>query len=567
MLFSSNNNCNNSSIETIIKDKITLIDNNNNNNLINLNLTSNLNNTLTNLNNLSNLSLNNKPLNNNENATILRNSICSKSSSSGQDFDPVLVSPLEKANAKEIIQQKIIDNVYITQKINKENQELAKYLVNFDENDIKIKEQSAKNNVLLSPIDLDLISNNSNDIIFNNGLTTNGAYATPNLSVNPFIPTTPEQNDIFLNSNMYSPESQNDELPYPPSNDLMSLENILNNSPSTFIAATANAATTAANGTAANVNTIGSVLSTPESSLLSSPLNNTIISSPETNILSSPELFDTLSPELNIHNNVTLNDLTFEEYLLHQEIIKMQQEALMNSNLMNNVENQVSPCSLFMGNNSLVASPVVTNELLNNTLEPLPLEEIPSIEEIPSLEVVPSLEEVAFTNKQNSKRKFEEFEEEKEENDETKENNGEEELEIKKAKKDSIINEGKPFIYVITESDDEEDCSSEDDNQRKKKYKKKYYVCSVCNHKSKRHYNVEVHLKTHEKNRPRPFTCEVCQKCFCRSHDLERHKIIHQEKMFSCELCGKKFGRLDSLKRHVGCKTCIKRQQLLKNEM
>ncbi|OUM62956.1 hypothetical protein PIROE2DRAFT_29713, partial [Piromyces sp. E2] len=74
--------------------------------------------------------------------------------------------------------------------------------------------------------------------------------------------------------------------------------------------------------------------------------------------------------------------------------------------------------------------------------------------------------------------------------------------------------------------------------------------CSVCGHKSKRHYNVEVHLKTHEKNRPRPFECEVCKKCFCRSHDLERHKVSHQDKMYSCELCGKKFGRLDSLKRH-----------------
>ncbi|ORX44995.1 hypothetical protein BCR36DRAFT_245660, partial [Piromyces finnis] len=77
------------------------------------------------------------------------------------------------------------------------------------------------------------------------------------------------------------------------------------------------------------------------------------------------------------------------------------------------------------------------------------------------------------------------------------------------------------------------------------------YVCSVCSYKSKRHYNVEVHLKIHEKNRPRPFECDVCKKCFCRAHDLERHKVIHQEKMYECELCGKKFGRLDSLKRHV----------------
>ena len=44
MLFSSENNCNNSNIETIIKDKITLVNNNNiNNNLISTNLNNNYN--------------------------------------------------------------------------------------------------------------------------------------------------------------------------------------------------------------------------------------------------------------------------------------------------------------------------------------------------------------------------------------------------------------------------------------------------------------------------------------------------------------------------------------------
>jgi len=539
MLFSSENNCN-SSIDTIIKDKITLIDNNNNNNnLINFNLTSNLN-TLNNLNELNNLSLTNKTLNNNENANYFQRTINLLNSPSRPDLvvNPLLLSPLEKENAREIIQQKILDNVYITQKINKENQELVNYLTNIKEDENK------KDNVLLSPIDFDLISNNSNNLLLNNGITTNDVYATPNLSINQFT-SSPESNGLYLDSVVYSSPSQSGEetLTFPPSNELTTLESIIQNSSNTLLA---------------NTTTLQPILSTPNSQILSSPLNNsfisspaltnTLISSPESNTLSSPELYDTMSPELNLNKN-TFNDLTIEEYLRNQEILKLQQEALMNSTL--NTETQM-PSSVLM-DQSFISSPEDTQGLLNNVLESLPLN-LENISEIVN-EIVPE----ETPKEQNQKRKFEELNEDEEEDEEEEEEEGN-----KKSKKENVINEGKPFIYVVTESDDENDetIHGEEDGQKKKKYKKKYYVCSVCNHKSKRHYNVEVHLKTHEKNRPKPFVCDICNKSFCRIHVLERHKITHQEKMYSCELCGKKFGRLDSLKRHVGCKTCIKKQKL-----
>jgi len=539
MLFSSENNCN-SSIDTIIKDKITLIDNNNNNNnLINFNLTSNLN-TLNNLNELNNLSLTNKTLNNNENANYFQRTINLLNSPSRPDLvvNPLLLSPLEKENAREIIQQKILDNVYITQKINKENQELVNYLTNIKEDENK------KDNVLLSPIDFDLISNNSNNLLLNNGITTNDVYATPNLSINQFT-SSPESNGLYLDSMVYSSPSQSGEetLTFPPSNELTTLESIIQNSSNTLLA---------------NTTTLQPILSTPNSQILSSPLNNsfisspaltnTLISSPESNTLSSPELYDTMSPELNLNKN-TFNDLTIEEYLRNQEILKLQQEALMNSTL--NTETQM-PSSVLM-DQSFISSPEDTQGLLNNVLESLPLN-LENISEIVN-EIVPE----ETPKEQNQKRKFEELNEDEEEDEEEEEEEGN-----KKSKKENVINEGKPFIYVVTESDDENDetIHGEEDGQKKKKYKKKYYVCSVCNHKSKRHYNVEVHLKTHEKNRPKPFVCDICNKSFCRIHVLERHKITHQEKMYSCELCGKKFGRLDSLKRHVGCKTCIKKQKL-----
>lgn len=551
MLFSSENNCNNS-IETIIKDKITLIDNNsNNNNLINFNLTSNLN-TLNNLNELNKLSLTNKTFNNNENANYLQQSICSISSPSITRPDlavnPLLLSPLDKENAKEIIQQKILDNVYITQKINEVNQELVNYLTNIKEDENK------RDNVLLSPIDFDLISNNSNNLLLNNGIVTNDVYPTPNLSVNQ-ITSSPESNGLYLDPMVYSSPSQSGEetLTFPPSNELTTLENIIQNSPNALLA---------------NSTTLPSIISTPNSQILSSPLNNSFISSPaltnthitspESNTLSSPELYDTMSPELNL-NKATFNDLTVEEYLHNQEILKLQQEALMKSVL--NTETQM-PSNILM-DQSFISSPEDTQGLLSNTLDSLPLN-LENISEIinelvpeePSKEILPE----EPIKEQIQKRKFEELSDDDEEEEEEESN--------KKSKKENVINEGKPFIYVVTESDDEDDetTNSEEDGQKKKKYKKKYYVCSVCNHKSKRHYNVEVHLKTHEKNRPKPFVCDICNKSFCRIHVLERHKITHQEKMYSCELCGKKFGRLDSLKRHVGCKTCVKKQKLLNNE-
>jgi len=555
MLFSSENNCINTSIETIIKDKITIDNNNNinNNNLLNSNLNNTFN--LINLKQTSNL-LNkldkqNLKFNQDANDCNFQQHLWPRSPSRTDlySLNSVLLSPLEKENAKEIIQQKILDNALIAQKINEQNQELlAHYLANINVNSSNINEQDIKNNVLLSPIDIELLSKNSNNLLIENGINVNNdTYITPNVSINSLV--APEQNAInedalFLNSTVYSPKSQSEEeLVYASrmnkSNEIMNLENILNSSPSAFI-------TTNANQTVP-------FISTPESTILSSPLTNSFISSPESNLLSSPELYDNLSvdsPELNLNNKSSIvDDVALDNYLISQEILKLQQESLMNNSLLGSISNQV-PTNILL-NNLIVSTPEITPETSPELIN----------QQINLSESIPSSLGSDGNEVSNLKRKFE-LEEEEENEEEKTENNR------KKSKNDNIINNGKPFIYVITESDDENEISgSEDDSQKKKKYKKKYYVCSVCNHKSKRHYNIEVHLKTHEKNRPRPFECEVCKKSFCRSHDLERHKVIHLEKMFTCELCGKKFGRLDSLKRHVGCKTCIKRQQLLKNEM
>jgi len=605
MLFSSENNCN-SNIETIIKDKITLSNNNINNKLINTNLNNNynLNQSLTSkLDKQNNFKFN-------QNANYLQNQLWLRSPcrTNLNNVDR-LQFPFETENAKELIQQKILDNAIIAQKIKEQNQELAHFLANIDEKiqinnkdqelahflaniDEKIQinneDQENKNNVLLSPIDLELLSKNSSNLLLENSVNVNvnnnsyinqnvnvnnNSYINPNVTINPLV--TPEQSIInedtlLLNSSIYSPESisgnkfllnSNDKK----NNETLNLEDILNGNQNTFLT-TSNAIPYIPSPETTTANTLPYMptpetttdntfpyMPTPETTILSSPLTNNIVSSPESNILSSPELYDNFNisfPEYNINNSSNvMNNFTIDNYLINQEIMKIQQENLMNSKLFDNnlFENVQTPVeSNTLVDNLLASSTESTPELINQPLE------------ISEADVLKNLEEDSDNGKEcNSKRKIEfEFDEV--------------ESKKKKSKKESVINEGKPFIYVITESDDEnenENSGSDDDSQKKKKYKKKYYVCSVCNHKSKRHYNVEVHLKTHEKNRPRPFECEKCKKSFCRFHDLERHKIIHKEKMFTCDLCGKKFGRLDSLKRHIGCKTCVKRQQSIKNEM
>ena len=76
-------------------------------------------------------------------------------------------SHLKLKMQKKLIQQKILDNVIIAQKIKEQNQELAHFffLQILMKKRKKNEELENKNNILLSPIDLDLISNNSSNLL------------------------------------------------------------------------------------------------------------------------------------------------------------------------------------------------------------------------------------------------------------------------------------------------------------------------------------------------------------------------------------------------------------------
>ena len=52
---------------------------------------------------------------------------------------------------------------------------------------------------------------------------------------------------------------------------------------------------------------------------------------------------------------------------------------------------------------------------------------------------------------------------------------------------------------------------------------------------------MKAHLFTH--TGLKPFKCPDCDKSFNQRANLQRHQLIHGEKMFQCKLCPKSFSQ------------------------
>lgn len=79
------------------------------------------------------------------------------------------------------------------------------------------------------------------------------------------------------------------------------------------------------------------------------------------------------------------------------------------------------------------------------------------------------------------------------------------------------------------------------------------WTCELCNKAFPRKFNLDVHRKTHDPQRMRPFQCNECDRGFFRPTDLRRHDLcVHKKsKAFMCSECYAGFPRKDSLKRFV----------------
>ncbi|KAI8387026.1 hypothetical protein BD560DRAFT_486572 [Blakeslea trispora] len=87
----------------------------------------------------------------------------------------------------------------------------------------------------------------------------------------------------------------------------------------------------------------------------------------------------------------------------------------------------------------------------------------------------------------------------------------------------------------------------------KKPKEAKLYYCHLCDHVSKRRYNLGTHIKTHDKSRVKEFGCPQCNKAFDRRHDRDRHlATVHRgERSYACSHCATHFSRRDALNRHL----------------
>ena len=104
------------------------------------------------------------------------------------------------------------------------------------------------------------------------------------------------------------------------------------------------------------------------------------------------------------------------------------------------------------------------------------------------------------------------------------------------------------------------------------------FFCDVCNKGFTRKFDMQKHRENQhadvpstELSRPKGerrnslnavkvigpngytyYRCDVCNKIFKNSTNMQRHKLIHtQNKKYSCHICNKKFYATNSLKRHV----------------
>jgi len=79
-------------------------------------------------------------------------------------------------------------------------------------------------------------------------------------------------------------------------------------------------------------------------------------------------------------------------------------------------------------------------------------------------------------------------------------------------------------------------------------------TCEICGMliKGGSTSNLKAHMKTHQTNRERTKSCDICGKLFFRDTHVRKHKLTHSaERPFACDKCELTFKLDYSLKRHL----------------
>ncbi|XP_076848701.1 uncharacterized protein LOC143496047 isoform X2 [Brachyhypopomus gauderio] len=95
------------------------------------------------------------------------------------------------------------------------------------------------------------------------------------------------------------------------------------------------------------------------------------------------------------------------------------------------------------------------------------------------------------------------------------------------------------------------------------------FCCEYCGKHFRNRGQLKQHMPVHQKERPRPYRCDFCGKCYSYAQVLEVHRRTHTgERPFHCKFCGRRFNQKGHLKDHerihtgekpFSCSVCGKR--------
>ncbi|KAL7837264.1 hypothetical protein SRHO_G00269750 [Serrasalmus rhombeus] len=93
--------------------------------------------------------------------------------------------------------------------------------------------------------------------------------------------------------------------------------------------------------------------------------------------------------------------------------------------------------------------------------------------------------------------------------------------------------------------------------------------CEYCGKPFGNREQLKQHLVVHQKEKPRPYRCDLCEKSYSYAQVLEIHRRTHTgERPYHCRFCGRRFNQQSHLKYHerihtgerpFGCSLCGKR--------